>query len=252
MTLHVPTATILLGLIAQHAIGQAAYTHAEPLPLSRLFPVQVDTYEGRHFLSVEPDSMRGHAVHEAPCSALWAYHMYLFDNYSGLYQFTAELAELRSDTAQLNARYHSLMEADTAFQQVMGPIMHGTHVPPLHLDSALRIAARFYYVHKEGDQVVTHVCSGINKVKDMGTTVADAHHAAFCYMAIRNMDDLYGPYMPVVEPYRKELRKNPAEARIREVEAIVYAEVARSTLLREALIHAYDRTSVHLPFVLIQ
>ncbi|MFT3886077.1 MAG: hypothetical protein QM724_11810 [Flavobacteriales bacterium] len=245
--------SLLLVLLASGSIAQARPVQAEQdsIRLSVLFPMRVNEYEGRLLLDMEPDSMRGDARHEARCSALWPYHTYLLNNYCNAYLHTGELTALLPDTPRVRARYDELLQADSAFQQVMAPTLRGTTIPALPIDSALSIAAHFYYVHRVGDKVTTHVCSGINKVKELGTSVADAHYAAFAYMAIYDMGDMYAPFYPVVQPYREEMRANLSDERLHEVEQRVYAGMAGSAQLREALIAEYQRKKAFLPFELV-
>ncbi|MDX9750725.1 MAG: hypothetical protein RBT71_06555 [Flavobacteriales bacterium] len=249
MAHRIPIAWLLLIAVAPPVMAQAG---PDPVPLSRLFPVGFAEHAGDRFLHVEPDSLRGEPGQADRCSALWAYHAYLYDNYCHVYRHTDELLALLPDTPRVQALYERLLRADTAFRQVMGPALTGTPVADLHLDSAMRTAARFYYVHRTGGAVVTHVCTGINTVKELGTTVADAHHAAFCYMAIHAMDDHFAPFNAVVAPYRKELRRQPSDDRVREVERAVYAGMARSPALRAALIAEYERKQAFLPFRLVR
>lgn len=216
-----------------------------------LFRLQVKGPRKQPWLDAGIDSMRGNARLEARFSALWAYHAYLYDNYCQAFRRERDLLKLLPDKQALRARYDALLLADTAFQRLMTPSTHGARVAPLHIDSALRIAAHFYYVHREGQQVVTHVCTGINRVMDLGTTFDAAHHAAFGYLVVRNMEEPYAPYLSIVEPYRAEMRANPTDERVKELEQLVYERMARSPELRAAIIAEYERNKEFLPFALV-
>ena len=217
-----------------------------------LFSLKIAEYQGMPYLNTGIDSMLGHADLEARFSALWAYHAYLYDNYAEAFRRERELLKLLPDTHAVRAGYDDLLLADTAFQRLMAPSLHGTRVAPLHIDSAMRITAHFYYVHREGEKVVTHVCTGFNRVLDLGTSFDAAHHAAFGYMVVRNMDDPYAPYTPVIEPFRQEMRADPSDERVKELEQLVYERMAQSAELRAAIIAEYERKAAYLPFELVK
>ncbi len=251
---HIPL--ILLFLLPIHGMSMdpEMMDNHEPdsIHFTDLFSLKIAEYEGTPYLNTGIDSMLGHADREARFSALWAYHAYLYDNYSEAFSRERELLKLLPDSHAVRAGYAMLLMADTTFQRLMAPSLHGTRVAPMHINSAMRITAHFYYVHREGEKVVTHVCTGFNRVMDLGTSFDAAHHAAFGYMVVRNMEDPYAPFLPVLDPYREEMRANPTDERIKEVELLTYEEMAKSTELREALIAEYERNAEHLPFELVR
>lgn len=232
----------------------AAHPRHDPdsIHFADLFYLHVREYGGKPYLNTGPDSMRGDARLEARFTALWPYHMYLYDNYADAFGHETALAELLPDTQAARVHYDELLMADTAFQHLMAPSIRSGRVAPLHIDSALRIAAHFYYMHREDNKVVTHVCTGINKVMSLGTSHPDAHHAAFCYMAIWNMKDHFAPFSKVAKPFRKELKANPSDERLKELEQVVYERMAQVPKLREALIAEYERKAAYLPFELVR
>jgi hypothetical protein len=245
---------LLLGLPLQSMAKHAVLPGGDPdsIRFTDLFSLQIAEYEGTPYLNTEIDSMLGHADLEARFSALWAYHAYLYDNYAEAFRRERELLKLLPDPHAVRAGYDELLLADTAFQRLMEPSLRGTRVAPLHIDSAMRITAHFYYVHREGEKVVTHVCTGFNRVLDLGTSFDAAHHAAFGYMVVRNMDDPYAPFLPMFDPYREEMRANPSDERIKEVELLTYEQMALSPALREALIAEYERKAAYLAFELVK
>lgn len=217
-----------------------------------LFHLRFKGSKKQPYLDTGIDSMRGNARLEARFSALWAYHAYLYDNYAEAFKREGDLLKLLPDQKAVRNRYDELLMADTAFQRLLAPSLDGPRVAPLHIDSALRITAHFYYVHREGKKVVTHVCTGFNRVQVLGTSFDAAHHAAFGYMVVRNMQDPYSPYMPVIEPYREEMRDGPTDERVKELEQLVYERMAQSPELRTAIITEYERNKEYLPFELVQ
>jgi hypothetical protein len=225
---------------------------AVDLSFHDLFHVEVHTYEGDVYLNIEPDSLRSDTVNGSICSALWNAHAYLYTNYSELWRQETELLALLPDTAALQRKFDAFLEADTAFQRLYMRSVRRDMVAPLPLDSALRIAAHFYYVHRLEGEVTCHVCIGINKVKTLSASPSHPYHAAFCYMAIAAMDDHFEPFDRTIIPIRDELKGDPTDARLQQLEQFVYDTIARDPELRQALLDEYDRKAQYLNFELIR
>lgn len=204
------------------------------------------------YLLFGPDSLKADPVRGPQCSALRNLHEYLYAHFAAVYGQHDELLKLLPDSIALQDSYDELLDADTAFQRIYLRSLRKEMVEPLSLDSAMRIAAHFYYLHRMGDKATMHVCVGINKVREMSTSPSHMYHAAFCYMAIWGMDDSMKPGLQVIEPFRPELRAGPSDERLHELEQLVYDTLARDPELRKVLLHEYERKAKYLNFELVQ
>ena len=183
---------------------------------------------------------------------MWPYLMYLFENRSNTASTVWKLEKFLPDTSLIQARIDSSFNADTAFASIYMGALAKTPVASLSIDSALRIAAHFFYLHSENDAPIMHICVGINKVNDLSGTIAHPYHAAFCYQTIWEMED-YSPLLnKVKDPFSEEFKAHPpSEQRIMEVEQLIYTGMAAQPELRQALIATYDRHKEHLNFQLV-
>ena len=230
-----------------------SYARSGPtVPFTDLFTIRVDTAGGEAYLNMGPDSMPGNPQLNARCTELWYYHSYLFENYAKVYDEDQQLLALLPDTMAMRTKFHALLNADTAFQHLyMRSIDHVT-VAPLPLDSAMRIASHFFYLHRVSGRPSVHICTGVNKVKEMSKAPDQPQYAAFCYMVIRGMEDPYALLGQVIEPYRAELKENPSDERLSELEHAVYDTLARSPELRKAVLDTYAQKAEYLNFKLVQ
>lgn len=230
-------------------IGNAQTTSP---PTKDLFTTRVVGSGTDRYINLEPDSTTGHPALDARSKALFWHHMYLFENFSNTAAYVWKLTSLLPDTPLIQARLDSSFAADTAFTKLYARAMTGERVDPLPIDSALKIAAHFFYLHSERGKPVVHVCVGINKVKALSQEIAHPYHAAFCYQAIWRMKDNFQVLKKVKAPYSKEFKKRPpTEARIQEVEALIYSGMASRPELRKALIDTYERSKEHWNFELV-
>jgi len=221
-------------------------------PFHDLFAITTVSEEGEVYRLFGPDSLKADTVRGPVCSALRNYHDYLYNNYSGMLRQQSGLLTLLPDTVALQKQYDDLLDADTAFQRICLRSIHREMVEPLPLDSAMRIASHFFYLHRMGGGVTMHVCVGINKVKEMSASPSHPYHAAFCYMAIWGMEDPSTLYQKVIEPLRPELKAKPSDERLRELEQLVYDTLARDAELRKVLLDEYERKAKYLNFELVR
>ncbi|MBK9058774.1 MAG: hypothetical protein IPL81_02435 [Flavobacteriales bacterium] len=222
-----PARLFVFAAFAISTMGSFAQTK-ETVPFTDLFTIRVDTAGGEAYLNVGPDSIPGNSQLNARCTALWHYHSYLFDNYAKVYDEDQQLLALLPDTVAMRTKFHTLLDADTAFQHLyMRSIDHVT-VAPLPLDSAMWIASHFFYLHRVNGRPSVQICTGVNKVKEMSEDPDQPQYAAFCYMVIRGMEDPYALLSQVIEPYRAELKDNPSDERLSELENTVYDAITRS------------------------
>ncbi len=221
-------------------------------PTKDLFAMQVVGTGEDRYINLEPDSATGNAPLDAQCAALFWHHMYLFENYANTAAYVWELVPLLPDTILIQARIDSAFTADTAFTQLYDRVLAKEPVADLPIDSALKIAAHFFYLHSDKGKPVVHICVGINKVKMLSSEAAHPYHAAFCYQTIWGLEDHFKLLDKVKAPYSKEFKKKPpTEARILEVEQRIYNGMAQLPELRQALIETYERNKAFLNFRLV-
>lgn len=216
-----------------------------------LFKYKVQGKGNAAHFHVEPDSTQLKGEEHKRYAALYWANDYLYNNYSNLYRHGKELVALRGKPKELRAQFARRFAEDSAFQHIYMRSVEREMIAPLHIDSALRIASHFYYVHKMDGQPTVHICVGINKVKDLSTAMEHPYYAAFCYMAICGMQDVRAPYKLVREPYAEEVKTGVSDARLEEIEQEVYTRVAALPMLRQVLIDTYERKAKYLNFELL-
>lgn len=241
---------IIVVLVA--TLTASAQHRADELPFHQLFRVEAQSYGGEKYLEIKPEKLKGDKQLGPMLAALADYNAYIYENYTQMHRHQRELLALLPDEAALRNRFNELMDADTALQRICMRTLRGEKVAALPLDSALRIAAHFFYVHRMEGEVTMHVCIGINKVQEMSTAPAHPYYAAFCYMAIWGMRDKMRLFAQVIEPYRAEMRANPSDERLHEMELLVYDAMAREPALRKAVLKEYAKKGKYLPFELIR
>ncbi|MGB3870958.1 MAG: hypothetical protein WBG34_04060 [Flavobacteriales bacterium] len=252
----IPRASFLWLFIAGAAMagcGNAGHnTIRNTVPFADLFSIHVDTAQGETYLNFGPDSIPGNSQLNARCTALWYYHLYLFENYAEVYNADEQLLAILPDTVAMRNKFRALLDADTAFQKLYMRSINRVDVAPLSMDSALVIASHFFYLHRENGRPTVHVCTGINKVQEMSSSTDHPQHVAFCYMAIREMEDPFALLDQVIEPFRTELKANPSDERLTELEHLVYDTLSRSPELRKALLDTYEQKAQYLNFKLVK
>lgn len=242
----------LLLLMAIASLPEAmSQKSLEAISFHELFSITPTSEGDEAYLLIGPDSMKNDPVLGPRCSALRNYHEYLYSHYAAVYDQENDLQKLLPDTAAMQRRYNELLDVDTAFQRIFMRSIDREMVEPITMDSVLRIAAHFYYLHRMGAEVTMHVCVGINKVREMSRSPSHLYHAAFCYMAIWGMEDSMEPGMKVIEPFRPELKAGPSDERLHELERLVYNTLASDPELRKVLLDEYERKAQFLNFELI-
>lgn len=229
----------------------SAQQSVDEIPFHRLFSVEVKSYGGEKYLEILPEKLKGDMQRGPMLTALADYNAYIYENYTQMHRYQRELLALLPDEAALRNRFNELMDADSALQRIYMRTLRREKVAPLPMDSAMRIAAHFFYVHRMDGRPTMHVCIGINKVQDMSASPSHPYHAAFCYMAIWGMKEKMKLFSKIVEPYRAEMKANPSDERLQEIERLVYDAMAREPALRRAVLKEYAKKSKYLPFELI-
>lgn len=185
------------------------------------------------------------------CAALWHYHDYLYQNYANASMKGRAMGALHPDAEAIRSEFRKYMEEDTAFTRMYMRSFGSERIAPLHIDTALRILAHFYYLHRVDGKPVLHLCIGINKVKELGDAYTHPHHAAFCYMGLWELDEALDPYGKVRGPFADEVKKGVTDERLTEIEEAIYKRIAALPRLREALIAQYKQRAEFLSFDLI-
>lgn len=239
-----PALLLLLAMGVPHA------SSAQYGDFPDLFTFHVIEGDGQQYLNTEPDSMPGDPTLDARCTALWQAHEYLYCNYSIAYAKQPTLSALLPDTAAIRRELMHLLRIDTVFQQLYLRSVERQMVAPLPIDSALRIAAHFFYVHRYAGQPTMHFCVGINKVMGLSASASHPYHAAFCYMALQEMNDPLALYKQVREPFVNEVKAGPSDERLAEIEQAIYERIAALPDLRQALIASFRAHEAHLNFAL--
>ncbi|HQV53696.1 MAG: hypothetical protein IPI00_02320 [Flavobacteriales bacterium] len=240
-------AVILTGSIPINSAAQNS------LPFTDRFTLSVYEYEGESYLNFEPDSMPGTTQLNEKCTALYNFNNYLFSNFSKADGQTWKLRALLPDTNAIRASLNATLIADTAFQRLYMRSLNREMVEPLPIDSAMKIAAHFFYLHRVDGTASFHICVGINEVLQLSRSVAHPYHAAFCYMAIWAMDDAMELLLMNVAPFRPELKKDDVtDAQIKARELETYELMANSPELRNAILEEYERKAKYLNFELIK
>lgn len=236
-------------------IGAGTYGHAQdgigPMAFSDLFTFEVVEGENSTYINTGPDSLPPDPALHARCTALWPYHLYLYSIFSDTYAHEQRLQELLPDTEAIRKQLRSLLEAETDFKELYLRSIRADQLAPLPIDSALRIAAHFYYLHLMDGEPTLHICVGINKVRELSSSPDHPHHAAFCYMTIWEMEDSFGPWSTIRVPFADELKAKLGAERIAELEQEVYRSIAALPEMRQALIDTYERKKEHLNFELV-
>lgn len=230
----------------------SAQQRAADLPFHQLFSLEVKSYDGEKYLEILPEKLKNDKQRGPMLTALADYNAYIYENYTQMYRHQRELLALLPDETALRNRFNALMDADTTLQRIYMRMLRKEKVASLPLDSALGIAARFFYVHRMDGRPTMHVCIGINEVQKLSDSASHPYHAAFCYMVIWGMKEKMKLFSKVVEPYRAEMKANPSDARLQEIEHLVYEAMAREPALRKTILKEYAKKSEYLPFELIR
>ncbi|MEO8734595.1 MAG: hypothetical protein ABI373_09715, partial [Flavobacteriales bacterium] len=163
-----------------------------------------------------------------------------------------QLLAILPDTIAMRKQFHGSLTADTAFQRIYMRSIEPQELEPLPLDSALRITAHFFYLHRLHGNPTMHICTGINKVKEMSEAVDHPYYAAFGYMVIRDMEDPDALFYQAMKPFDDELKVNPSDERLIEMQHAVYDTLAHSPELRKAVLDTYEQKSRYLNFKLVK
>ncbi len=247
------TWTILILVVASAVPNRSAAQ--DTTTFADLFTFQVKDYEGDSYIDIQTDSVPGTPQLNEKCTALYNFNEYLFCNFSEVHGLTSKLESLIPDTNAIRTAVKNSLDGDTAFQRLYMRSINREMVEPLPIDSAMKIAAHFFYIHRNGQEgpADAHICIGINKVQELSISTAHPYHAAFCYMAIWAMDDAMELLSQYIDPFWPEMKKDDVtDAQIKARELETYELMANSPELRKAVLDEYDRKAKYLNFELIK
>ena len=232
------------------ALGCAsAFAQAAPqLPMDR-YDVHFGEQEGEYYFYIAPDSLTSHAAWHPRDTAMWAFDLYLFDNYAEATYEQYAWEDLLPDTARVRSAFQHALGKDTAFAKLYQRSFRSGSTSTVLIDTLMRIAARFYYLHRTGTTGLDlHLCTGINRVKELAHDGDGPYYAAFCYQAIRDMDDPYLYYRKAKEALPDSLYSDMPTDRVLAAEQGLYDLIAEDIGLREFLLAEYARKEPWLCF----
>lgn len=243
--------SILLLISIVVAIGASAQEFWTGDRFSDLFTVRMIGDEGDQYLSFDPDSMLADPNLSARCTALWPALMYLHSMHSDAYGLQFKLEEWIPDIERIRNELNASLDRDTAFQKIYLAAINRSIVPPIHVDSLMKIVSRFFYVHRSEGKVVQHVCVGINEVLELPQTQHTPFYNAFAYQAVHRLDDPFGFIREAVGDDVEELRRPITDERLRYFTERVYSFLEKNDELRDHVIKEYEATKEHLNFQMI-
>lgn len=231
----------------------SAFAQTAPqLPMDR-YDVHFGEQEGEYYFYIAPDSLTGHAEWHPRDTAMWAFDLYLFDNYAEAAYDQYLWENLLPDTARVRSAFQHALGKDTAFAELYQGSFRPSNASIVHIDTLMRIAARFYYLHRTGTTGLDlHLCTGINRVKELTQDEDGSYYAAFCYQAIRDMDDPYLYYRKAKEALPDPLYEDMPTDRILVAEQGLYDLIAEDAGLREFLLAEYSRKKQWLCFQVVR
>lgn len=207
--------------------------------------------EGMYLYSM-PDSSSRNLKWPVRDTALWAFDMYLFDNHAMALRREQELEKLLPDTTTIRERFRVMLEQDTAFAGIFRQAMPDNRVPDIRIDSLLRIAAHFYYLHRLDDGVTAHVCTGINRVKELPQTQGSPYYAAFCYQVIRSQEDPFAILYRAKDAAGDSIWNAMPDELLHKAEQDIYRHAAADPDLRKQLMDAYNIKKRYLNFSIVE
>jgi len=201
-----------------------------------------------NFQYVEPDSLLKNSELSAYASSMWAFNMYLFENYSIESSKNHLLDSLLVDTFNLKLMHKELLLKDSSFQKIFFKAFNKTLIPSIHVDSIQKIMARFFYLHRlPNRKIETHFCATINEVLKMEQTENTPYYNAFCFMVLRNQKpfDKLNRYITTTLPQDID-DKLVEEARIKNYEIL-----SVHPMLRQMIIDEFESKKAFLNFTIL-
>lgn len=232
-----------------------------------IFQVEEHRYEGGVAWSFDADTL---PTGERLAPFVRDYHHYLLylATHAPEESFTS-LVSRKLSTAELRARVQAGLLRDTLFNalamraaaaylgetgsRLAGP--RPTVTPRIvRLDDVMRLAVRFFYPDAvlPSGMVQGHVCVGINGVKDFGRG-RDVPVEAFIYSAInrelaRGSSPLWAEFVQVLREINRMALSSDTTTRVARAQGAMWARMAQSALLREALLREFRERRAALPF----
>lgn len=219
------------------------------------FTVRIVSGKNSPYLLYYADSMKNDSYYHEYCSAMWAFNEYLFSNYSCIPGNDSVIAKLIPDTTAVKEKFNALLTEDTGFRNIFEKAIEKKEVAPVKIDSLMKIASRFFLVHRSRGEIVQHLCSTINKVQSLHQNENSPYYNAFCFMAIwNNNNHIFDLFDQAVKPYFGELwgSKPISDDRLEEIKNDVFNYFATDKELRNILLKEYNEKKSYLNFKIIE
>lgn len=177
------------------------------------------------------------------------------------------------DSATLHARFAARLVADSAFNGIVLPAaaaylrrdghrVLGVRSPlekqVIPMEHAMRIAVRFFYPDIiTPEQILTHVCTVINAVKELGPARNLAFEALAFSAIMRQvrrgdsslLESDFGPARDLMN--RLDSRGTPDAVRLNRAQGVMWGLMSQSRRLREVISLEYASKADYLPFILV-
>ncbi|MCC6838755.1 MAG: hypothetical protein IT230_01210 [Flavobacteriales bacterium] len=236
------------GLALALCCASALSLHAQEQRLAERFRLVFGHGEEGMYLYSMPDSTSRNMLWPGRDTALWAFDMYLFSNYAAAHKELFDLEKQLPDTVAILARYRSMLDGDTTFARLYRNGMPDRPVPAIHFDTLLHTASRFFYLHRSRGGVTAHICTGMNKVKELPKSPGSPYYAAFCYQVIRSLDDPFAIFYRAKDALRDSLYNTMPDELLHQAEQEIYHRCAADPELRRLLMEAYASKQRYLNF----
>jgi len=176
------------------------------------------------------------------------------------------------DSATLQARFAARLVADSTFNSVVLPAAaaylrrDGHRVSGVRslrekqvipMDHAMRIAVRFFYPYIiTPERILTHVCTVINAVKELGPA-RNLAFEALAFSAIMGqvsrgdssrLEADFGPARDLMN--QLDSRGAPDDVRLNRAQGVMWGLMSQSPRLREAIAIEFAAKADYLPFIL--
>lgn len=229
-------------------VGHAVQAQDQAQQPADRFKVIFGQGEEGLYLYAAPDSGSFDPRWPGRDTALWAFDAYLFDNYATVHRHLFELKQALPDSTAIRARFKGMLEADTAFARMFRNAIPDRPVPAIRMDSLLRIAAHFFYLHRMGERVTAHICTGINQVRKLPQNAGSPYYAAFCFQVIRSSEDPFAILHRAKDAIPDSIYKDMPDEALHRAEHGIYDQAAADPELRRLLLDAYAAKKHYLNF----
>jgi len=216
------------------------------------FYIKIESAKDHSYLYYDVDSMRKDGYYNEKFSALWAFNNYLFTNYSNILRKDSTMARMIPDTLAIQKQFKAYLNEDFRFKEIFDKVIKHQNITPIYIDSLLKIASRFFLVHRSNGHVVFHLCALINDVLSLEQSENSPYYNAFCFMTIRNNVKNWDFFNKAIEPFKAEINDSISNERLEEIKNAVFAYLAKDEELRNMLLNEYNKKKEYLNFEIIE